>query len=32
LRHRGCLKVIFDKLAVHTQAQLVGRVLGDTSS
>jgi DNA-binding CsgD family transcriptional regulator/PAS domain-containing protein len=29
---RGYLKVIFDKLTVHTQAQLVGRILGDTST
>lgn len=29
---RGYLKIIFDKLAVHTQAQLVGRILSDTST
>ena len=29
---RGYLKVIFDKLAVHTQAQLVSRILSDAST
>jgi hypothetical protein len=29
---RGYLKVIFDKLAVHTQAQLVRRILSDAST
>lgn len=29
---RGYLKVIFDKLTVHTQAQLVSRILNDAST
>jgi DNA-binding CsgD family transcriptional regulator len=29
---RGYLKIIFDKLAVHTQAQLVSRILSDVST